>query len=692
MAALPATGQSQAMPSQPGPGPSPTSTTSEDLAASLRAAALRTLKSKRRKLETASETSAALPSHRPTEPTSIQLDYGQEELDGAPTSASSSTKPSAAPASKPVPPPAPSFLKPDQKEQDESQTREEGEISESEPTTPTAPVVKPEPATPQLRSAPQPMIKPQGKPPGFPKSPPIKTESTVIIVKPPQPPPSAASVASTSQLVPPRPPPFVINANHIRPGLEMTQAQYNAAKDIILDLLGWGVPPEFLVSCGVSREIVFYVFSELNLRLPSNLDLTGVVPMLPHGLPDMAQSVSTATQGQQSVPRTVPLESPASQALSASAPPFVPDASALRLPSSPDLLDMEQQRRQELLARKAVLASRKAKQQAVSASPTTSSPVATPATPAAIERKDVEMASAVPTTTVDDFLKSIEPVSEPDKGKGKASTAAPAPPSRTSTFDEMDVDEPIPGLSGAYASLPSPARSSSMSLVISASLTIPPSPTAKAIVRGPIVESPSSSGQSSLNGNSPIHPDDRDNVDAVPGLLSEQLRSYTFDAAIAARRGVKRPVAADFVDMEPGPSRPHSSNSYESFNTPYLHSSQRRRIGGSFAGVSGMRRCVINLSDSEDDEMEEDVVNIVLTNGQYEPGDVSMSSAQAASIPVTRPPSRRGTSQIPHGTARRVSPAAAPATLQEKEEEIRKMKELIARRERERLRKVASVS
>ena len=61
----------------------------------------------------------------------------------------------------------------------------------------------------------------------------------------------------------------------------MTQAQYDAAKDIVLDLLGWGVPPDYLVSCGVSREIMFYVFTELNLRLPSNFDATGIPPYPP---------------------------------------------------------------------------------------------------------------------------------------------------------------------------------------------------------------------------------------------------------------------------------------------------------------------------------------------------------------------------------------------------------------------------
>ena len=68
----------------------------------------------------------------------------------------------------------------------------------------------------------------------------------------------------------------------------VTLEQYTTAKDIVLDLLGWGVAPEYLVDCGFSREIVYYVFSELNLRLPSNFDATGILPYPP--TPEMVAS------------------------------------------------------------------------------------------------------------------------------------------------------------------------------------------------------------------------------------------------------------------------------------------------------------------------------------------------------------------------------------------------------------------
>ncbi|KAF8199454.1 hypothetical protein BJ912DRAFT_949088 [Pholiota molesta] len=43
------------------------------------------------------------------------------------------------------------------------------------------------------------------------------------------------------------------------------------AKTLVLDLLGWGVDPEYLIESGVSAEVVFRVFTDLNLRLPKNL-------------------------------------------------------------------------------------------------------------------------------------------------------------------------------------------------------------------------------------------------------------------------------------------------------------------------------------------------------------------------------------------------------------------------------------
>lgn len=53
------------------------------------------------------------------------------------------------------------------------------------------------------------------------------------------------------------------------------------AKDIVLDLLGWGVTPEYLVEAGVSSAALYAIFTDLHLRLPSNLDMSLINPTTP---------------------------------------------------------------------------------------------------------------------------------------------------------------------------------------------------------------------------------------------------------------------------------------------------------------------------------------------------------------------------------------------------------------------------
>jgi hypothetical protein len=84
--------------------------------------------------------------------------------------------------------------------------------------------------------------------------------------------------------------------------LAVTQKQYDTAKEVILDILGYGVPPEYLIDCGISKEIIYYVFTELNLRLPSNLVTAGIPPYPPPSdvmasilFPHSGYSLSTST-------------------------------------------------------------------------------------------------------------------------------------------------------------------------------------------------------------------------------------------------------------------------------------------------------------------------------------------------------------------------------------------------------------
>ncbi|KIK76529.1 hypothetical protein PAXRUDRAFT_835319 [Paxillus rubicundulus Ve08.2h10] len=52
---------------------------------------------------------------------------------------------------------------------------------------------------------------------------------------------------------------------------DMTAENLDRAKSLVLDLLGWGVTPEYLVECGVSAGALYRIFTDLRLRLPANL-------------------------------------------------------------------------------------------------------------------------------------------------------------------------------------------------------------------------------------------------------------------------------------------------------------------------------------------------------------------------------------------------------------------------------------
>ncbi|KAF5384225.1 hypothetical protein D9615_003445 [Tricholomella constricta] len=55
----------------------------------------------------------------------------------------------------------------------------------------------------------------------------------------------------------------------------LSPEELELAKNIVLDLLGWGVQPEYLVECGVSSHAIYRIFTDLHLRLPSNLSYLG---------------------------------------------------------------------------------------------------------------------------------------------------------------------------------------------------------------------------------------------------------------------------------------------------------------------------------------------------------------------------------------------------------------------------------
>lgn len=169
---------------------------------------------------------------------------------------------------------------------------------------------------------------------------------------------------------------------------------------MILDLLGWGVPTQHILDCGVSALALAVCLTELKLRIPSNLSellenaerevqmeaMEEIPPSSPiakltiqttpppqaedtimSGTP-LTESPVEATTALPSRPSFLPPKPPALIA-SKPSPPNVPTPTAListptaKPPAPPplDLDDIEQQRKQELLARRAVVQSLKGK-------------------------------------------------------------------------------------------------------------------------------------------------------------------------------------------------------------------------------------------------------------------------------------------------------------------------------------------
>ncbi|KAH7908441.1 hypothetical protein BJ138DRAFT_1091267 [Hygrophoropsis aurantiaca] len=64
------------------------------------------------------------------------------------------------------------------------------------------------------------------------------------------------------------------------PTESMSADDLDRAKSLVLDLLGWGVSPEYLVECGVSTDVLYRIFTDLRLRLPSNLALPTTAPSM----------------------------------------------------------------------------------------------------------------------------------------------------------------------------------------------------------------------------------------------------------------------------------------------------------------------------------------------------------------------------------------------------------------------------
>jgi hypothetical protein len=352
------------------------------------------------------------------------------------------------------------------------------------------------------------------------------------------------------------------------------------------------------VECGLSREIVFYVFHELNLRLPSNLDTAGLTPYIP------------TSNGHPSLPHPYPIASFRSEP---SPPPSPTRADPLQTSASvnDELEDMEKQRRQELMARKAVQASRKTRQ----------------ARQATLISQETDV--SVPPESVDDFLSTIGP---PDSLLSIAVTD----PSPLRSPDNMDIDEEIPGL----------ATSRSEAAIMPYNREPDPSELNPASAH---VDSPTSLSPKNIT---PPH----SAVSDIPGFSSRAS-----DISTAPRRLLKRPTAADFVDAERVAVTPPISATNGNGDVAYSRVLRAKPTSG-FASVSINRRLVIDVSDSESEDIDMDIPNDS-TSGNA-PGGL-LALAYPALGNNSRPPSR----------------PTVDTGLAAKEQEIMRIKRMIAEKE-----------
>jgi hypothetical protein len=539
--------------------------------------------------------------------------------------------------------------------------------------------------------------------------------------------------------------------------------QYNAVKEHILDLLGWGVTPDYLVGHGISRRAIYYVFTELRLKLPDNFDTTGIIPFTPVPIsekPISEKSIPTepASMRRAALEHPLPPKPKRRQAaLSFTAPvalqPNTNTSTEVKNPPmGPSLHIIEAQRRQELLARKAVLASLKKKK-------------AKKIEEAAVQEAPETPSAPSPSVDVDEFLKSIEaippslpptPVSPTRSrlsvvGEGGVVLTPPSHARKdSSTSVDMDVDDDpgaIPGF-GVHK------RPSSDSQAMSASN--PETPISSGPESGALRGGEHQAASVSRSPSEAVTPVPMGETDAMPTPSSAttefdrskpstpdpasiSLNSWATANALRppsiqrASRKRPRPVAADFVDDSVDIGGMRSEAYIPAPPPPYV----RRKLNP-FANLSRPRKCVIEVSDTEEDDSDNgdgdgeertrardrgggsdgsgsggsgsgSVVNDTRLSATTGINSATFPLTQLSNLPLQAPRPVRASvltqtvtisslASTPTGTSSgspsiagsAQPPPVAPAALLEKEEQIRRMKEMIAQRERERLRKLAA--
>jgi hypothetical protein len=97
--------------------------------------------------------------------------------------------------------------------------------------------------------------------------------SNTTATPPSEPPPS---LVSSPTITSPQPAATEIHASSetTPPSFLLSPDELYQAKILVLDLLGWGVDAEYLVTSGVSPAVIFRVFTDLNLQLPTNIEVS----------------------------------------------------------------------------------------------------------------------------------------------------------------------------------------------------------------------------------------------------------------------------------------------------------------------------------------------------------------------------------------------------------------------------------
>lgn len=363
----------------------------------------------------------------------------------------------------------------------------------------------------------------------------------------------------------------------------MSDDEIFEAKVIILDILGWGVPSQYLLDCGISPLAIVVCLSDLRLRIPRDLEFL---------IRDAEQHVVTASQ---QLPGGYHVNG---KILSAQAPPFVPHRADPVSPTPPpatpptDLDNIEQQRKQELLARRAVLQSMKKPKGLPSSISHVDNDVPYSSPRPYQENGHIFAPHAQEEDAVDAFLDGLMTGRGGDDANmedGQANDQMEVEQALVATTPEEMDEEPTPTPFAESSNAPP-----QLSAGYDTSSTFNP---------GPSYSQSTGSFAGGANGwdSGPSTSSAAAHRTLPPSANTSHIRQQQQQAG-PTRKNTKRPVAADFVeynasqDASPVPSqlRIAPARSYTSESTTSNGVHRRRHLGPVI-----QQRLVIDLSDDE---------------------------------------------------------------------------------------------